>query len=78
MAAEQKLSGIELIDCARASASLGEATAARLCGYGHDCQGFMAALKQACADIGVKCEHLTDLVEDSIGAKTAPAPKIGG
>ena len=56
------LTGIELIDCARANASSGLETTAKLCGYGEDVSGFQAALKQAGLQMGLKIESLGNLI----------------
>ncbi len=56
------LTGIDLIDCARANASFGLKTAARLCGYGEKVSDFQAALKQAGHQMGLKIESLNDLM----------------
>jgi hypothetical protein len=64
MASSQPLTGIELIDCAKANAQQGIATAAKLCGYGGDLNTFERELKQACQDIGVEVKELSDLITD--------------
>ena len=64
MASSQPLKGIELIDCAKANAQQGIATAAKLCGYGGDLNTFERELKQACQDIGVEVKELNDLITD--------------
>ncbi len=56
------LTGIDLIDCARANASSGLETAAKLCGYGSSLSGFQFALKQAGRQMGLKIESLSDLM----------------
>ncbi len=56
------LTGIDLIDCARANASSGLETAAKLCGYGSSLSGFQEALKQAGRQMGLKIESLQDLM----------------
>ena len=56
------LTGIELIDCARANASSGLETAAKLCGYGEDVNGFQEALKEAGRQMGLKIESLSNLM----------------
>lgn len=65
LSGKMPLAGIELIDCARANAASGLATAARLCGYGEDVAGFQTALQQAGARMGVNLESLRELIERS-------------
>jgi pyruvate-formate lyase-activating enzyme len=62
MASSQPLTGIELIDCAKANAQQGITTAAELCGYGSDLNKFDRELKQACQNIGVDVKELSDLI----------------
>ncbi|MBW4679077.1 MAG: hypothetical protein KME19_03045 [Microcoleus vaginatus WJT46-NPBG5] len=64
MASPTPLQGLELIDCAKANAAQGIETAAHLCGYGTDLNTFKRELKQACQNIGVKIEELSDLITD--------------
>ena len=64
MASPTKLHGLELIDCAKANAKQGIETAARQCGYGQDIKTFQQELKQACNDINVTYNELTDLITD--------------
>ena len=64
MAATEPLTGITLIDCAKANATSGPETAARLCGYGANISGFQAALSQAGEDMGITLDGLQDLVTD--------------
>jgi hypothetical protein len=64
MASPTPLKGLELVDCARANAKQGIETAAQLCGYGENLNTFSQALKQACDDMGVKINELTDLITD--------------
>ncbi len=56
------LTGIDLIDCARANAASGLETTAKLCGYGSSLSSFQEALKQAARQMGVKIESLSDLI----------------
>jgi len=78
MASSQPLTGIELIDCAKANAQQGIATAAKLCGYGGDLNTFERELKQACQDIGVEVKELSDLItaqqmmKQGMGIEIAP------
>ncbi|HEY9674285.1 MAG TPA: hypothetical protein V6D11_22790 [Waterburya sp.] len=62
MASPTPLKGLELVDCARANAKQGIETAAHLCGYGQDINTFSQELKQACDDMGVTINELTDLI----------------
>lgn len=58
------LKGLELVDCARANAKQGIETAAQLCGYGSDLKTFSQELQQACDDMNIKFNELTDLITD--------------
>jgi hypothetical protein len=62
MAQTEPLHGTELIDCAKASANLGVKEAAKNCGYAEDINTFESQLKQACQQIGVNIDNLSDLV----------------
>ncbi|AFY82119.1 hypothetical protein [Oscillatoria acuminata] len=62
MAASKQLQGIELIDCAKANAEQGLATAAELSGYGQNTRLFSQELKAACQDIGIEISELSDLI----------------
>jgi len=64
MASSQPLTGLELIDCAKANAQQGITTAAQLCGYEADLHSFQRELKQACQNIGVEVKELSDLITD--------------
>ncbi len=64
MAATEPLKGIALVDCAKANATSGPETAARLCGYGTDISGFQSALSKAGEDMGITLDGLKDLVTD--------------
>lgn len=63
MSAPTPLQGTELIDCARANAKYGTATAAERCGYGSDQEAFTENLLRACDRIGVEVRALRDLIE---------------
>ena len=69
MTANQRLTGLELIDCAKANAPQGLEVAARQSGYGDDVQAFQTTLKQACATIGVHIDELRDLITEQAIAK---------
>lgn len=62
MASPTHLKGLELVDCAKANAKQGIETAAELCGYGDDLRTFSQQLKQACEDMGVTFNELSDLI----------------
>lgn len=64
MAASQPLTGIELVDCARANAAQGVEVAAELCGYGQNISRFQQALQQACHQMGVEISSLSELITD--------------
>ena len=63
------LKGIELIDCAKANAKQGIATAAKLSGYEDNLTLFSENLHQACQEIGVDINELEDLITDQQIAK---------
>ncbi len=71
MAKSQPLKGIELIDCARANAKHGLEETTKLAGYGEDVAVFKQELQQACHDIGVEVQELSELIppEQAIGYK---------
>ena len=64
MTASERLKGVELVDCAKANAKQGMETAARQCGYGENVEEFGQKLQQACQDMGVDFNSLSDLVTD--------------
>ena len=68
------LTGIDLIDCARANAPSGLETTAMLCGYGSSLSGFQEALKQASSQIGLNIKSLNDLInlQNDKGIDVAP------
>ena len=65
----KKLQGTDLIDCAKANAKQGLSIAAKQCGYGERLEDFQQNLKQACQEIGVEIEQLSDLITDRQLAK---------
>lgn len=69
MAANQPLTGIALIDCAKANAPQGVEVAARLCGYDTNIAGFQTALKEAGKDMGITLTEVEDLITDQYIAK---------
>ncbi|MEM1251911.1 MAG: hypothetical protein AAGI69_05720 [Cyanobacteria bacterium P01_H01_bin.21] len=64
MTSKEPLTGIELISCAKASASSGPATAAKNCGYGDNIEQFRTNLQSACADMGVDIDGVADLLTE--------------
>ncbi len=62
LSGEMALTGIDLIDCARANAASGPETAAKLCGYGEDVSAFQEALQQASSQMGLHIESLNELI----------------
>ncbi|NMF85293.1 hypothetical protein [Nodosilinea sp. P-1105] len=79
MASSSPLTGVILIDCARANATRGLAIAAHQCGYGDDIAKFQAALRSACEAMNVSVDDFADLVADeppqlprSAGIEVAP------
>lgn len=68
------LTGIDLLDCARANAPSGLETSAMLCGYGSDASGFQEALQQAGSQVGLNIKSLNDLsnLQNDRGIDFAP------
>lgn len=64
MASLTPLTGLELVDCARANAKQGTEAAAQLCGYGTNLEQFRQALQQACQQMRVEFHELSDLIKD--------------
>lgn len=64
MASSTPLTGIELVDCAKANAEQGVAIASHQCGYGPDTDHFIDALKKACGDMGITISGLEDLITE--------------
>lgn len=62
MSASQPLTGLELVDCAKANAMQGIEATAKLCGYGSDIASFQTALTQAGKEMGVELTGLEDLI----------------
>ncbi len=77
MAAKQPLTGIELVDCAKANAPQGVQEAAKLCGYGDHISDFQSALKKAGEDMGVQLNELNDLITDQSIAKRTSVMDVG-
>ena len=59
------LTGTTLVDCAKANAKQGIEVAAKQCGYGQDLDRFSQALTQACDEMGIQIEGLSDLLVPS-------------
>ncbi|KPQ33674.1 MAG: hypothetical protein HLUCCA11_17525 [Phormidesmis priestleyi Ana] len=76
MAADQPLTGIDLIDCAKANATQSLAKATQLCGYGSDTSRFQLALKQAGKEMGVELDSLDDLITDQFRVKQTQGLEI--
>ncbi|MEB3210355.1 MAG: hypothetical protein VKL39_03345 [Leptolyngbyaceae bacterium] len=65
MTSSSPLSGVILVDCAKANAKSGVAIAARQCGYETNIEAFQTELKKACADMGIEIDTLSDLISDT-------------
>ena len=63
LSGKMALTGIDLIDCARANATSGLQTTTQLCGYGEDVSAFQDALQQAASQLGLHIESLNDLIK---------------
>ena len=77
MAANQPLTGIELVDCAKANAQQRVQAAAKLCGYGDGISDFQSALRKAGEDMGIQLDELDDLITDQFIAKRTPVLDVG-
>lgn len=77
MAANQPLTGIELVDCAKANAQQGVQAAAKLCGYEDNISDFQSALHKAGEEMGVKLDEISDLITDQAIAKRTPVLDVG-
>lgn len=64
MASSSPLTGVILVDCAKANVENGVAVAARQCGYGDDVSTFQAALKSACAEMNIDLKEFAELAID--------------
>ncbi len=69
MSERKQLEGIELIDCAKSNAKQGLEVAAKQSGYQQNLQMFTEKLIQACQEIGVDINELSDLITDQAIAK---------
>jgi hypothetical protein len=61
MASSSPLTGVVLVDCAKANVENGVEVAANQCGYGDDTRAFEEALKSACADMNIDLEEFAEL-----------------
>jgi len=82
MTSDTPLTGVVLVDCARANAKGGLAIAAKQCGYGNSTASFQSALQAACSEMGVEINSLSDLLSDEAqpegkrkGIEVAPESK---
>jgi len=64
MASSTPLTGVILVDCAKANVENGVDVAAHQCGYGDDVAAFQSALKSACNDMNVDLKEFADLSID--------------
>ena len=62
MASPTPLQGTDLVDCAKANAKQGIETAAYQCGYGQDLDTFARELKQACEQMNLQVNELSQLI----------------
>lgn len=62
LSGESPLSGAELANCARANASAGVATAAKLCGFGSDTERFQTALRETAQALELPPESFKQLI----------------
>lgn len=76
MAASSPLTGIELINCAKANAKKGTGFAAQQCGYQERTEEFIDAVQGACQSIGVDIDELRDLIVDQQKVKVSPGIEI--
>ena len=62
MASPTSLKGTDLVDCAKANAKQGIATAALQCGYGDDLNKFRQELSNACEEMNLQVSELNELI----------------
>ncbi len=62
LSGESPLEGEELTDCARANASAGVETAAKVCGFGTDTQRFLKNLREAAQALELPLESFKKLL----------------
>ena len=65
MASSVPLTGVILVDCAKANVASGLAKACDRCGYGDDIEAFQAALKSACDEMNVDIQEFAELPADA-------------
>ena len=63
LSGKEPLTGAELIDCARANASYGVKTAAKLCGYSTDIEQFQSVLKQTIQEMRLSPNSFKNLLD---------------
>lgn len=61
MSANKPLTGVILVDCAKANAKQGLPVAAEQCGYGNNLDEFLSALQSAGDEMGLDIQELKDL-----------------
>jgi len=61
MTSSSPLTGVVLVDCAKANVENGIEVAAHQCGYGDDVTAFQEALKSACAEMNIDLKEFADL-----------------
>lgn len=64
MASSSQLTGVVLVDCAKANIDHGVEEAASQCGYGQDIGAFQEALRSACKDMNIDIKEFADLSVD--------------
>lgn len=64
MNSPKRLHHTELVDCARANAKHGIQVAAYQCGYGEDITSFSQELRQACEQMNLSAQELSQLITD--------------
>ncbi|MDJ0570045.1 MAG: hypothetical protein QNJ53_13515 [Pleurocapsa sp. MO_192.B19] len=62
LSGEEPLKGEELTNCARANASAGVETAAKLCGFGSDIERFQATLKETAQELELPIKSFKKLI----------------
>jgi pyruvate-formate lyase-activating enzyme len=71
MTSSTPLTGIELVDCAKANAKQGIEITAELCGYGSDTATFQRELQHACSYMKVDIKDLSDLIDNPTALPTS-------
>lgn len=70
------LTGLNLIDCAKANSKQGLEVAAQQCGYGEETENFIEKLQAACQEIGVDIQELSDLITERQRTNKIPGVTI--